>query len=742
MSWVTIICSMVASACLTLAAMHLLVWCKQRTAWANLLFALTAVATAAVSGFELWLMRAETTQEFGVLLRWGHLPYWVLILSLVGFMRLYLEAGRPWLAYATCGMRTLSLILDFVFTPNLNYREITALRHVRFFGESVSVAEGVSNPWMLVGQLSLVLWVVFVTDVAITVWRRGDRRQRRWLTSAIVFFVLAATGQIVLVLWQIIHTPLTPSLFFLGIVAAMAYGMSDDVHRAAQLSDDLREQEQRLDLAADSAGVGLWGWDFKTNQIWATERARLLYGFSSDEPIPFEKFLSRVHPDDLDWVVQASQKCFQEGEDFRHDYRIMMPDGSVRWIKVLARAVFTPAGKPERMTGVSLDITERKRSEETLRESEARYRGIFDGALEGMFRTSIQGKITVSNPAAAKMLGYDSVEDIVSSVTDSAVQLWADPKERSRYVRLLEEQEIVRRYECQFKRKDGTRIWVSLSSQRVLGPDGQVACFDGFIEDITERKQAESEALRQRNELARVARVTTMGQLASSLAHELNQPLGAILRNAESAELFLAQPSPDLEEVRAILADIRKDDQRAGQVIDRMRTLMRRRKLEHTLLDIAVLVDEVVSVIHSDAVSRGVRLEVEVPGNLPPVRGDRVHLQQVLLNLLLNGMDAMGEVPAGARRLTVRARQAEAGTLEVAVADAGHGVPTGIFGRLFEPFFTTKPNGLGMGLPISSTIIVAHGGRMWAENSPAGATFYFTLPAATGDGRGAKEGKS
>jgi PAS domain S-box-containing protein len=146
-----------------------------------------------------------------------------------------------------------------------------------------------------------------------------------------------------------------------------------------------------------------------------------------------------------------------------------------------AKASLEPSGKPERMTGVSIDITERNRIEEELRESEARYRGIFNGALEGMFRTSLQGKITVANPAAARILGYDSAEDVVSSVEDSALQLWANPDERSRYVRLLEEQGFVRSYECQFKRKDGTRIWVSLSSQTVRGPDGQAVCFDGFI---------------------------------------------------------------------------------------------------------------------------------------------------------------------------------------------------------------------------------------------------------------------
>jgi two-component system, LuxR family, sensor kinase FixL len=739
MSWVTIIWSMIASACLTLAAMHLLVWYKKRTAWAYLLFALTSLATAGVAFCELKVMRAESVGEYGNALRWGHLPFWVLIISLLGFVRLYMKAGRLWLAWTVCGLRTLSLILNFVFNPNLNYREINDLRHFRFLGDTVSVAKGIPNPWMLVGQTSLLLLMIFLVDVTLTIWRRGERRSLLILSITMVFFIGMGTGQFVLGFWGFSSSPLTPSLFFLGVVAAMAYGMSDDVHRAAQLSDDLCEQEERLDLAADSAGVGLWSWDFRTNQIWATERARQLYGFSSDEPIPFEKLLSRLHPDDREWVTQASQQSFQEGAEFRNDYRIVLPDGSIRWFKVLARAILTPSGKPERMTGVSLDITERTRTEEALRESEARYRGIFNGALEGMYRTSLRGKILVANPAAAKMLGYDSVEEVLSSIEDTALQLWADLEERSRFVRLMEQQEYIRRFECQFKRKDGTKIWVSLSSQAVRGLDGEVAYCDGFIEDITERKLAEAEALRQHNELAHVTRVTTMGQLASSLAHELNQPLGAILRNAEAAEMFLQAPSPDLEEVRAILADIRRDDQRAGQVIDRMRTLLRRRKLEYTLLDIGELVDEITSMVHSDAVSRGVKLEVEVPGNLPPVRGDRVHLQQVLLNLLLNGMEAMGEVTPGDRRLLARARQSDAGTIEVSVADAGHGIPAAIFDHLFEPFFTTKPKGLGMGLPISSTIIIAHGGRMWAESSPAGATFYFTLPAE-GDGRGAKEG--
>ena len=189
MSWITIIWSMVASACLTLAAVNLLVWCKKRTEWANLLFSLTAVGTAGMAFCELWMMRAETPAQFGTALRWLHVPAWALLVALVGFVRLYLRAGRPWLAWSFVGLRTLSLLLDFLVGQNLNYREITRLRHIPFFGESVSVAEGVANPCMLVGQLSLLLLVLFVADATVTVWRRGDRRQALAVGASILWHV-------------------------------------------------------------------------------------------------------------------------------------------------------------------------------------------------------------------------------------------------------------------------------------------------------------------------------------------------------------------------------------------------------------------------------------------------------------------------------------------------------------------------------------------------------------------------
>ena len=251
----------------------------------------------------------------------------------------------------------------------------------------------------------------------------------------------------------------------------------------------------------------------------------------------------------------------------------------------------------------------------------------------------------------------------------------------------------------------------------------------GASRDCTQRKHAEQETLRLRQEIAHVSRVSMMGQLATSLAHEINQPLGAILRNAEAAELFMQHESPDLDEIRAILADIRKDDQRAGTVIDRMRALLKRHDLDTRPLDTGECVGDAAGLVQADAASRNVKLELEVPGDLPLVRGDRVHLQQVLLNLILNGMDALNGAAREDRRVTVSARFDGVKTVEFAVRDTGHGIPEDKLAHVFDPFFTTKPNGMGMGLAISRTIIEAHGGRLWAENgADGGAVFRFTLP--------------
>ncbi len=610
MSWVTIIWSMIAAACITLAVIYLLVWRRNHSAWANLLFCLTAVSVAVFAFCELRMMRAETPAEFATTLKWGQVPVWLLFVSLIGFVRLYLRAGRTGLAWMACGLRTLALLLGFLVGQNLNYREITHLRHIRFLGESVSVAVGVPNPWMVVGQLSMLMLLIFVAGASITTWQRGDRHSALTVGGSIVFFTFVSTVQSLLVFWGVVQVPIVASISFMGLVAVMGYELSRDVFRASQLvgelkesKDGLREHEQRMSLAVDAANLGIWIRELARNEIWASDKWRELFSFTPTEPLDLESVLQKLHPDDREAFQQVLAKALGGGGSYDTDFRVTLPQGGLRWISSHGQVEFDATGQPVRVRGVSRDVSAQKQSEQ--------------------------------------------------------------------------ETQVLRR------------------------------------------------------EVAHVARVTMMGQLASALAHEINQPLGAILRNAEAAELFMQNASPDLDEIRAIVADIRKDDQRAGAVIDRMRGLLKQQPLNTRALDVSELIDDVRAMVRAEAAARQVKLEVDVPGDLPPVRGDRVHLQQVLLNVILNGMDALNGANRGERRISVIALLNGAQTVEIAVSDTGSGIPGDKLAHVFDPFFTTKPNGMGMGLPISRTIIEAHGGRFWAENnSSGGATFRFTVPIA------------
>jgi two-component system sensor kinase FixL len=253
----------------------------------------------------------------------------------------------------------------------------------------------------------------------------------------------------------------------------------------------------------------------------------------------------------------------------------------------------------------------------------------------------------------------------------------------------------------------------------------------GVVLDVSARRDTELELQRLHSELAHASRVSMMGQLASALAHELSQPLGAILRNTEAAELFLEHDPPDLDELRAIMADIRHDDQRAGGVIDRLRALLKRRSFAPTRAVGERGTGKCAGPCAQRSTTRKVALEIDAASDLPLVMGDPVHLQQVLLNLISMRWMLSKTYPLQRRKVAVRAQRHGEGEVEVAVEDNGPGIAPERLGRLFEPFFTTKANGMGIGLSISHTIIEAHGGRIWAENNAGeGATFRFTLPLA------------
>ena len=244
------------------------------------------------------------------------------------------------------------------------------------------------------------------------------------------------------------------------------------------------------------------------------------------------------------------------------------------------------------------------------------------------------------------------------------------------------------------------------------------------------RRRSETEGQRLRQDLAHVGRVSTMGELTASLAHELNQPLTAILSNAQAAQRILSSGRTDLTEIREILGDIVEDDKRAGEVIRRLRGFLKKSTVELAALDIGELVGQVARLVSSDAIIRQVTIRLDLATGLPPVCGDRVQLQQVILNLLMNGLDAMRESPETERALILRTHRGGPGHVAVAVEDSGVGIAEADLEVLFHPFYTTKADGLGMGLAIARSIVEVHGGRLEARNNPrCGATFSFTLPA-------------
>src|SRR5438105_11735075 len=387
MSWVTLLWSMDAALCFTLAGICLLVWSRQREGWVHLLFSCSAVAAGVIAGFELVTMHAETNGQYGALMRWAHLPVWMLIVSVVWFVRLYLRAGRLWLAWSGCGLRTLALILNFLFTPNLNFREITSLRHLSWWGgETVSAPVGVPNPWTLVGQLSVVLLLIFFVDATITVWRRGERRRALLVGGSAIFFITLALGQSALVIWGVIASPFFVSFPYLGIIAAMAYELSTDLLSAAQLAlrfqasePALHETEARINLAANAANFGLWLWNIRDDKLSVTEKWRKLFGFAESEPVSFARLLQIVHPEDRERMKQLVEQMFEHGGgEYENQYRIRRPDGSTCWVGGYGSVEAEEHGKPAFARGVSRDITKRKIAEEELRESEARFRTVAD----------------------------------------------------------------------------------------------------------------------------------------------------------------------------------------------------------------------------------------------------------------------------------------------------------------------------------------------------------------------------
>jgi PAS domain S-box-containing protein len=367
-----------------------------------------------------------------------------------------------------------------------------------------------------------------------------------------------------------------------------------------QAETSLKESEDRMTFTAASVNVGLWQFDRATDELWATEHCRAMFGLARDTPLTRETFLAVVHPEDRRIAVSALRGVLK-GQSAVTEVRIVRLDGQVRWIRVRARSHLDSRGTPDQLSGI-------------------------------------------------------------------------------------------------------------------------------FV-DITDQKAAEAEAELHRQEVTHLMRVSVLGELSGAIAHEVNQPLTAILSNAQAALYLLGRDSPDLAEVRDALQDIVQEDNRAGEVIQRLRTLLKKGESRSEEVDVNELVDSTTTLLRSELIGRRTIVETDLATDLPVVWGDSVQLQQVLLNLIMNAMDAMASTPVAQRRINIYTRATPAGTVEVVVKDNGPGINPVDGKRLFVPFYTTKNHGLGLGLTICSTILQKHGGTMTLRNDDAGgAVAGFSLP--------------
>ena len=378
------------------------------------------------------------------------------------------------------------------------------------------------------------------------------------------------------------------------------------------------------------------------------------------------------------------------------------------------------------------EVVRRRDTEATLRASEERWRSMFEASAVGITLMDQQNHFAAANEAFQKMVGYTEQELLSLGPVDITHE---DDRQATR--EMIQDVQSGKRQDYQaekrYRRKDGKVIWVRVSTARALDPNSPLPGIPTLVEDITERKRAEMAWHDAREALSRATRLTVMGELSASIAHEINQPLSAIITNGRACERFLDFSPPDLDEVKDAVGEIVRDGKRASEVLSRIRAMSRNSAPERGPVDVNLAIAEVLALTRDELHRHRISVMTELHSNLPVTMADRVQLQQVVLNLVMNGIDAMRAVTDRPRNLTVRSQLSDQGNIVVNVADSGVGLDPRNRDRIFDSFFTTKPEGMGMGLAISNTIIQAHHGQLWAESgSPFGAVFGFTLPLAAG----------
>jgi PAS domain S-box-containing protein len=548
------------------------------------------------------------------------------------------------------------------------------------------------------------------------------------------------------------------SLEFVGTVM--------DITVAKQTEETLRKSETYLAEAQRLSHTGSWARNLSTGDVFFSRESYRMFGLDREKRINRELIVGRVHPEDRAASASVIDKAIREVGDFEMDYRIVLDDGSIRHIHCVGRPV-KRAGIPVELVGTIMDVTERKQAE-AMREGERRILEMI--ARDAPLAEILDKLVRVVEAQFAGLLCSVVLLDedgqhvrrgagpsLPKAYTDAIDGLRIGPKAGSCGTAMYRKEPVVvsdilrdplwEPYRALAELYGLRACWSTpiLNSGKVLGsfamyyrePRSPNPSETSALELSThlagiaiERKLAheERERLRQAQaDLAHMNRVTTMGELTVSLAHELNQPIAAAVTDANTCLRWLARDQPDLEEAREASSRVAKDAIRAADIIKRIRLLFGKASPQRELLHVNEVVREMVVLLRGEATQSAVSVRTELP-DLPQVMADRIQLQQVLMNLMINAIDAMKDVD-GARELIIRSQHGDDGQLMISISDTGVGLPPQQADQIFNAFFTTKPKGTGMGLRISRSIVESYGGRLWAaDNSPRGASFHLTLP--------------
>ena len=500
---------------------------------------------------------------------------------------------------------------------------------------------------------------------------------------------------------------------------------NDTASRLQDLYTTLQRSEDRLQLVIDTIPAHVWSARPDGSVDFVNRRWMETTGLTMEDAQGWD-WGSVVHPDDLARYVREWHSALAAGEPTESEVRLRRADGEYHWWLTRNVPLRDEAGKIVKWYGTAIDIEDRHQAEDALRRSEAYLAEAQRLSKTGSFRWSPStGEIHWSEETF-RIFQYDrtttpTVQRILKRVhPDDAAYLSQAIESALTNVRDFE-----REYRLVMPDNSVKRVHVVAHS--LTDKSGRIEVL-GAVMDVTERKRAE-EALREaQTNLARVSRVTTMGELTASLAHEIRQPITAAVTNANTCLRWLGRDQPDVAEAREAAARIIKDVTRASDIISRVRLLFQKGPPQREPLDVNGIIAEMIALLRNEASRYSISIGSELANDLPRIRADHVQLQQVLMNLMLNGIDAMMDAhPPG--RLTVKSRQPEDGQILISISDTGAGLSPEQADQIFTAFFTTKPHGTGMGLSISRSIIESHGGRLWAaDNPPRGATFCFTLP--------------